>query len=636
MLETDPGTMLPPLPGAPSKPRLTEWPWPDLKSQLERPVRNGGSDMRISRINITKFRNFRTLDLELAGNAVIVGENKIGKTNLLYALRLVLDPSLPDSARQLKNDDFWDGLPRPLTRADKITIAVDLTDFEDNEDEVALLGEHLVEPEPMTARLTYVFQPLETLEGEPTKESDYEFVSYGGDRPDSRFGFEIRRGLPMDLLPALRDAESDLANWRRSPLRPLLDAVAGRIDRDQLGTLAAGITAATRAIAENLEVNRLVAAINDRVRNMVGPRHAVETTLGFSPTDPDRLLRACRLFIDAGKREISGASLGSANVLYLTLKALELEQFVVEGERHHTFLAIEEPEAHLHPHLQRLVYRDYLRSPAGANGTRPVTILLTTHSPHIVSVAPLNSLVLLRRTADGASSEAVSTARLELDPMVVADLERYLDVTRGEVLFAKGIILVEGEAERFLLPALAKADRVDFDELGISVCSVAGTNFGPYVAFLGDRGLRLPMAVVTDGDPVADGSKRGETRILELLASVAQPAELAGESAARQLVIAADRGFFVGDHTCEVDLFRSGAHDQIGDTLVELAPGNTARTRAQGWRANPATLDPVQFLKDVTAIGKGRFAQRLSTRIVAGHCPAYVTNAIEYVRARCR
>ena len=74
--------------------------------------------MRISRIHIKNFRNFRVLSLDLAGNAVIVGENKIGKTNLLYALRLVLDPSLPDSARQLQNDDFWDGLARPLTRAD--------------------------------------------------------------------------------------------------------------------------------------------------------------------------------------------------------------------------------------------------------------------------------------------------------------------------------------------------------------------------------------------------------------------------------------------------------------------------------------------------------------------------------------
>lgn len=592
--------------------------------------------MRISRIQIQNFRNFHTLDVHLAGNAVIVGENKIGKTNLLHAIRLVLDPSLPDSARQLRNEDFWDGLPRPLTRTDKIMISLDFTDFEENEDHVALLAEHLVEPEPMTSRLTYVFQPLETLEGEPAKESDYEFTLYGGDRPENRLGYEIRRGLPLDLLPALRDAESDLVNWRRSPLRPLLDVVSGRIDREDLAALAAGITAATHAVAESEHVRDLVDSINDRVETMVGTSHAIETTLGFSPTDPERLLRTLRLFIDEGKRDIGAASLGSANVLYLTLKALELDQSVAEGRRHHTFLAIEEPEAHLHPHLQRLVYRDFLRAPAGEEGGRPVTVFLTTHSPHIVSVAPLNSIVLLRKTEDGRSTESVSTARLEFDPPVVADLERYLDVTRGEILFAKGIILVEGEAERFLVPALAKANDIDFDELGISVCSVAGTNFGPYVVLLGELGLRLPVAIITDGDPTATGAKLGEARVLGLLQATVPQADLTGQTRELLLSTAARCGFFVGDHTCEVDLFRSGAHSEIGQTLIELAPSTTARTRAQLWRTNPATLDTGQFLRDIKVIGKGRFAQRLSTRIIPHHCPTYMMDAIEYVCARCR
>jgi putative ATP-dependent endonuclease of OLD family len=473
--------------------------------------------MRISHVTIENFRNFRALDLHLAGNAVIVGENKIGKTNLLHAIRLVLDPSLPDSARQLRNEDFWDGLPRPLSRDNRIVIAVDLTDFEDNENQLAMLAEHLVAPVPMTARLTYAFQPLGTLEGEPTKESDYEFVLYGGDKPENRVLFDVRRRLPIDLLPALRDAEGDIENWRRSPLRPLLDAVAAQIDRDQLQVLAAGISGATEIVAENDKVQALVNAINDRVRSMVGTGHAVETALGFSPTDADRLLRALRLFIDGGKRDLAAASLGSANLLYLTLKALELDLRVEEGERYHTFLAIEEPEAHLHPHLQRLVYRDFLRAPVENEEEGPVTVLLTTHSPHIVSVAPLNSIVLLRRTADGESSEAVSTSGLQFNPAVTADLERYLDVTRAEMLFAKGILLVEGEAERFLVPALAAASGIDLDKTGISVCSVAGTNFAPYMTLLSENGLNLPVAVITDGDPGEDGGKRGEDRILTLL-----------------------------------------------------------------------------------------------------------------------
>ena len=90
--------------------------------------------MRISHIQIQNFRNFRDFDVKLGDNIVIVGENKIGKSNLLHALRLVLDPSLPDSFRQLRDDDFWDGLRRPLSREDRISISIDFAEFpSDNE-----------------------------------------------------------------------------------------------------------------------------------------------------------------------------------------------------------------------------------------------------------------------------------------------------------------------------------------------------------------------------------------------------------------------------------------------------------------------------------------------------------------------
>ncbi len=131
--------------------------------------------MRISRIHVENFRNFKNLDVNLNDHAVIVGENKIGKSNLLYALRLILDPSLPDSARQLRIDDFWDGLPRPLTKKDRIIISIELSDYEKDENLMAVLGEHLISPEPMTSMLTYVFQPSPSIKGESQKESDYEF-----------------------------------------------------------------------------------------------------------------------------------------------------------------------------------------------------------------------------------------------------------------------------------------------------------------------------------------------------------------------------------------------------------------------------------------------------------------------------
>lgn len=598
--------------------------------------------MRLSRIRITNFRNFREFDVPISGHAVIVGENKIGKSNLLFALRLVLDPSLPDTARQLRMEDLWDGLDRPLASDDRIEIAVEFVDFEDDEDLLSILAEHLVKPDPMTARLTYVFQPIATLEGTPKKDSDYEFYIFGGDRQENFIGGDVRRRIPMTLLSALRDAEGDLANWRRSPLRPLLETAKGLIDADVLEEVAEEVHKATEAVTDIKEVREVAARLSKKLTAMVGDSQALETTLGFSPTDPERLIRSLRLFIDGGDRAIADASLGSANLIYLALKSLELEELVAGHERDHAFLAIEEPEAHLHPHLQRLVYREFLRPRIEPKGERQAnaksettTILLTTHSPHIASVAPLRSIVLLREKEGTDGTVGCSTSAIEFAKEDIADLERYLDVTRGEILFAKGIILVEGHAEVFVIPSLAKMLGHDLDKLGISVCSVSGTHFRAYVRLLGPKGLDIPFVVLTDFDPLSGGGNLGISRVLKLLAEVVSPETLEGKSEAEQLELAEKQGIFLNEHTFEVDLFKSGREKSICKTLIELAPGDTARERAEQWQDDPGSLDTKRFLQDISSIGKGRFAQRLCANMRNRKCPRYIREAMKHVVTRC-
>jgi putative ATP-dependent endonuclease of the OLD family len=611
--------------------------------------------MRISRIQISNFRNFHRLDIAVSAHAVIVGENKIGKSNLLYALRLVLDPTLPDSARQLKEEDFWDGLPRPLTKSDFIKISVDFTDFENEDRLLAVLGEFLIAPNPMVSRLTYVFGPIgiedengddndnADADEESPKESDYDFFIYGADKSESRIGSEYRRRLPLDLLPALRDAEGDLANWRRSPLRPLLDEVASRIDRDTLSEVAENISEATETLTETDEVSALGDEITGRMTAMVGSAQALEMTLGFSPTEADRLIRSLRLFIDDGKRGVAEASLGSANLLYLALKGLELEQLVKKGKRDHTFLAIEEPEAHLHPHLQRLVYRDFLKRRTHQEGAKSkeaaehsTSVLMTTHSPHIVSVSPIKSIVLLRKASDEESSIGISAAEIKLEEKEREDLERYIDVTRGEMMFAKGVLLVEGEAETYVVPALGKLMGHDFDELGISVCSVAGTNFEPYVKLLGPGGLDIPFAVLTDFDPMEGGKNLGEKRIVSLLEHLVPEKTRAGKERSELVGIAKAHGLFLNEYTFEVDLFRSGRHKSICGTLAELAVSQPAKERAQKWKDNPGKCEPLELLADIDKIGKGRFAQRLAGNLSGKPCPDYIEKAIKHVVSRCR
>jgi putative ATP-dependent endonuclease of OLD family len=569
--------------------------------------------MYLNKLIATGFRNLSGAYPLCHPLSIIVGENNIGKSNIVDALRIVLEAEAGPWARAwLAPEDFaHDGHGNAIT--DQIELEVQLSELDAGE----------------RARMVTCLAPslgtgFARIRLRAKLGSDGRVVTQyvGGDSDTADVERHARDAVRFTYLHPLRDAGVDLRPGRDNRLIGLIAAIApdGHADRQAIIDVAAQANADIDAIPSVKTAKDKVAG---RLTRMTGTsRFRQETDLAFADPRFERVVGAMRAKIGRLEAlEMTEGGLGYNNLLYMAvLLAALADQPADSGLR---VLLVEEPEAHLHPQLQDLLMR-FLEEEAG-DGTQ---VIVTSHSPSFASVAKVERLTVVAREEQDGHSIARRPADFGLTAKQLAYLRRFLDVTKAALFFAKGVILVEGVAEQLLVPVIAQRLNRPLAPNGVTVINIGGVAFPPFTDLFGTDKLPYRLAVISDDDrqPDPDDLEDGEERLSP------RAKDLKGKAGDNVHVALAPK-------TLEWALAHAGNKDVMLDALEQVKPRVAARLREDLSNfdpQNPFDREPIAD-KIIVAVAdvKGRYAQELAELIanpmVEFVVPKYLEDAIAWV-----
>lgn len=510
--------------------------------------------MYIAKIEIKNFRNLNNLTIEFNdGVNVIIGPNNSGKTNILRALGLIFDRhasrlTVSDFSRQIV--DFTNP-PDIMISAVIIESAEPANEKVDDKNIVSTWFEKM-DP-PYEARLTYHFFLPETEIEEYEKEcaklrteiatpTEYwrlikkkfirKFVAriYCGN-PDhnNRAEPEFLEKFDYQFLDAIRDVEKQMFSGKNPLLKEILDYFLDDEIKKDTEILQ---DEKERLIGEKeksfyRDSKAVITQLKDRINLKAILEYSDETgaSVGGTPkfegeTSEADLLSALQLLITTTTGIDIPAThngLGYNNLVHMALLLAKMQMDCSgyvgqENAKVFPMLVIEEPEAHLHPSMQFKFLKFLRTNIASAKQVRQ--LFITTHSTHITAAVKLEELICMYSDSEGLLKIAYPGRVFNLsntkDVASKNYIERFLDATKSDMLFANRVLFVEGISEQLLLPHFALCEGKSFEDKHVAVINVGGRYFQHFLKLFDydaadpfkKNAMKKRVACIADADPV--------------------------------------------------------------------------------------------------------------------------------------
>lgn len=640
--------------------------------------------MYLKYVQIKNYKNLRNVRFEFGKGAnTIIGENDAGKSNAMTALRILLDSNFFYNNKRLKESDFSESLGDWRGHWIIISAFFDEISAADKSNEVC--AELIPDCEDTNFLRSFIRcagfdygvvtlfirpnkgirkalseahsqEEFNTIRGK-IKLSDYEFyytsraqtdfadpaiyASLVGDpdagiyvNPDSVESsltgtrldiLNVWEHISLTFIDALRDVETELRK-PKNPIKRIFDVIQGELPQQSIEGIKTKIHELNQTISAIEKVSNIGGKINHKLQDIVGLVYSPEITIE-SKLKEDIVSIAKHLSISPKNQEdIELLGLGHLNILYMAMKLVEFEY-----NRNHEILnimIIEEPEAHVHTHIQKSLFDNLSIS------NTYTQVIMTTHSTHLSEVSAIekinvikpnrNASVVMRPTngLDVFGSNILNIKDLSLSKC----LERYLDAKRSVLLFSKGVVLIEGDGEEILIPALVKNTLgITLDEIGVGLINVGNVAFENVACIFSPERIQRYCAILTDSDTYVQGAKKSS-----------EDAEKLGKTRKEKL----ERLFaknpwvitYYTPHTLEVDFAeieqnKTYIHDIIGTHYTQKA--TVQKHQANLNKSLADRYDTVLTLaKDM---GKGWYATVLASKIdYAAIIPDYIIKALSF------